>query len=197
MIVVRFQTTMPTDTLERSRSLFHGIREPGLPDAAHLPPTTGYQVSVRAGIPRSMVYDSPRRLESRGAVLRAGDRRGSLYRPVPPEALLDHLEQSFIRESSRCARTWAAACRHRTMIDSGAAGAQVGLWIGRHFGDGRAGTSGGPGDPGGRALRPRSERPPLAGASGGHLHRRPEAPVAWESGIPGSRARFNNSIGSC
>jgi Cd2+/Zn2+-exporting ATPase len=59
------------------------------------PPTTGYQVSVRAGIPRSMVYEALGRLESRGAVLRAGDHRGTLYRPVPPEALLDHLEQSY------------------------------------------------------------------------------------------------------
>jgi Cd2+/Zn2+-exporting ATPase len=59
------------------------------------PPTTGYQVSIRAGIPRSMVYEALGRLESRGAVLRAGDQRGTLYRPVPPEALLDHLEQSY------------------------------------------------------------------------------------------------------
>jgi Cd2+/Zn2+-exporting ATPase len=59
------------------------------------PPTTGYQVSVRAGIPRSMVYEALGRLESRGAVLRAGDHRGTRYRPVPPEALLDHLEQSY------------------------------------------------------------------------------------------------------
>jgi len=61
--------------------------------AAH--PTTGYQVSIRAGVPRSMVYEALGRLEARGAVLRSADRRGSLYSPVLPETLLDHLEQGF------------------------------------------------------------------------------------------------------
>jgi len=87
---------MPTDTLGALQDLgFTEYESRVYLTLLTSPPTTGYQVSVRAGIPRSMVYEALGRLESRGAVLRAGDRRGSLYRPVPPEALLDHLEQSF------------------------------------------------------------------------------------------------------
>ncbi len=58
-------------------------------------PATGYQVSVRAGIPRSMVYEALGRLEARGAVLRSSNRRSTSYSPVPPEALLDHVEADF------------------------------------------------------------------------------------------------------
>ncbi|HSR49110.1 MAG TPA: helix-turn-helix domain-containing protein [Anaerolineales bacterium] len=54
-------------------------------------PATGYQIGVRAGVPRSMVYEALGRLEARGAVLRSGDRRATRYRPVPPEAFLDRL----------------------------------------------------------------------------------------------------------
>jgi sugar-specific transcriptional regulator TrmB len=52
-------------------------------------PASGYQVSKDAGIPRSMVYEALGRLHARGAVLRTGKERTTLYRPVPPEALLD------------------------------------------------------------------------------------------------------------
>lgn len=58
-------------------------------------PATGYQLGVRSGVPRSMVYEALGRLESRGAVLRAGDRRGTLYRPVAPEAFLDGIEHGY------------------------------------------------------------------------------------------------------
>lgn len=54
-------------------------------------PATGYQIGVRAGVPRSMVYEALGRLEARGAVLRSGDHRATRYRPVPPEAFLDRL----------------------------------------------------------------------------------------------------------
>ncbi len=56
-------------------------------------PATGYQIGKQAGVPRSMVYEALGRLEARGAVLKAEDRRATLYRPVPPEALLDRYEQ--------------------------------------------------------------------------------------------------------
>ena len=59
------------------------------------PPTSGYQVSIRAGVPRSMVYEALGRLEARGAVLRTAGRRGSLYSPVLPGTVLDNLEQGF------------------------------------------------------------------------------------------------------
>jgi sugar-specific transcriptional regulator TrmB len=55
-------------------------------------PATGYQLSKGAGIPRSMVYEALGRLHARGAVLKTGDYRGALYRPVSPEALLDRYE---------------------------------------------------------------------------------------------------------
>jgi sugar-specific transcriptional regulator TrmB len=56
-------------------------------------PVTGYQVSKDAGIPRSMVYEALGRLHARGAVMKTGDYRGALYRPVAPEALLDRYEE--------------------------------------------------------------------------------------------------------
>lgn len=55
-------------------------------------PTTGYQLSKKAGIPRSMVYEALGRLDARGAVLKAGGERVTLYRPLPPEVLLDRFD---------------------------------------------------------------------------------------------------------
>ena len=52
-------------------------------------PSTGYQISRDAGIPRSMVYEALGRLEARGAVLSSEDKRATHYRPVPPDTLLD------------------------------------------------------------------------------------------------------------
>lgn len=54
-------------------------------------PATGYQLSKQANIPRSGVYEALGRLEVRGAVLRTEDTKATLYRPMPPEALLDRL----------------------------------------------------------------------------------------------------------
>ncbi|GAB4575912.1 MAG: hypothetical protein Kow0077_29780 [Anaerolineae bacterium] len=55
-------------------------------------PDTGYQISKRAGVPRSMVYEALGRLRARGAVLETRESRSTLYRPLPPDVLLDHHE---------------------------------------------------------------------------------------------------------
>ncbi|MBN2500501.1 MAG: TrmB family transcriptional regulator, partial [Anaerolineales bacterium] len=60
-------------------------------------PANGYQVSKHSGVPRSMVYEALGRLEARGAVLKKEDRRATLYRPVPPDVLLDHYEEEHQR----------------------------------------------------------------------------------------------------
>jgi Cd2+/Zn2+-exporting ATPase len=52
-------------------------------------PATGYQLSREAGIPRSMVYEALGRLETRGAVLKTPEEKATLYRPVPPDTLLE------------------------------------------------------------------------------------------------------------
>jgi Cd2+/Zn2+-exporting ATPase len=52
-------------------------------------PATGYQISKSAGVPRSMVYEALGRLEARRAVLKTAEEKAMLYRPVPPETLLD------------------------------------------------------------------------------------------------------------
>lgn len=52
-------------------------------------PATGYQISKHTGVPRSMVYEALGRLHARGAVLRTGDQRATLIRPVPPDTLLE------------------------------------------------------------------------------------------------------------
>ena len=58
-----------------------------------LNPATGYQISKEAGVPRSMVYEALGRLTTRGAVLRTDEHRATLYRPLPPEMLIDRHEQ--------------------------------------------------------------------------------------------------------
>lgn len=66
-------------------------------------PDTGYQISKRAGVPRSMVYEALGRLRARGAVLETRESRGTLYRPLPPDVLLDHheAEQRHLLEGLR------------------------------------------------------------------------------------------------
>lgn len=56
-------------------------------------PATGYQISKHAGVPRSMVYEALGRLQARGAVLTTDRDRATLYRPLPPEVLLDRYAQ--------------------------------------------------------------------------------------------------------
>lgn len=56
-------------------------------------PATGYQLSKEAGVPRSMVYEALGRLRNRGAVLETIEDRATLYRPLPPDVLLDNHEQ--------------------------------------------------------------------------------------------------------
>jgi Cd2+/Zn2+-exporting ATPase len=56
-------------------------------------PANGYQLSKRTGVPRSMIYEALGRLHTRGAVLKSGDERSTLYRPVPPDDLLDRYKR--------------------------------------------------------------------------------------------------------
>ncbi|MCS6843235.1 MAG: hypothetical protein NZ528_02775 [Caldilineales bacterium] len=74
-------------------------------------PATGYQISKEAGVPRSMVYEALGRLRSRGAVLETPDDRATLYRPVPPDVLLDNhqrAQQALVAElRSRLAALYA------------------------------------------------------------------------------------------
>jgi Cd2+/Zn2+-exporting ATPase len=51
-------------------------------------PATGYQLSKRSGVPRSMAYEALGRLDTRGAVLQTRDGKSTRYRPLPPEMLL-------------------------------------------------------------------------------------------------------------
>ena len=60
-------------------------------------PATGYQLSKAAGIPRSMVYEALGRLSARGAVLKTEEGRATLYRPLPPDTLLDRHHQEHQR----------------------------------------------------------------------------------------------------
>ena len=60
-------------------------------------PATGYQLSKTAGIPRSMVYEALGRLEARGAALSTPEDKATLYRPVPPDTLLDRFENETRR----------------------------------------------------------------------------------------------------
>ncbi len=59
----------------------------------HENPATGYQLSKKSGVPRSMVYEALGRLSVRGAVLETIEGRATLYRPLPPDVLLDRYEE--------------------------------------------------------------------------------------------------------
>jgi Cd2+/Zn2+-exporting ATPase len=67
-------------------------------------PATGYQLSKQAGIPRSMVYEALGRLDTRGAVLKTEDAKATLYRPMPPEALLQRLDDEHGRRMENLQR---------------------------------------------------------------------------------------------
>lgn len=56
-------------------------------------PANGYQLSKRTGVPRSMVYEALARLNARGAVLKSGDQRATLFQPVPPDLLFERYER--------------------------------------------------------------------------------------------------------
>lgn len=56
-------------------------------------PATGYQISKASGVPRSMVYEALGRLDNRGAVLSTKTGRATLYRPLPPDMLLEGYER--------------------------------------------------------------------------------------------------------
>ncbi len=56
-------------------------------------PATGYQLSKAAGIARSMVYEALGRLSTRGAVLKTEEDKVTLYRPLPPDTLLERHKQ--------------------------------------------------------------------------------------------------------
>lgn len=60
-------------------------------------PATGYQLSKESGVPRSMVYEALRRLHRYGAALETVEGRATLYRPLPPEQLLDRHESDHNR----------------------------------------------------------------------------------------------------
>ncbi len=57
-------------------------------------PVTGYELSNKAGIRRSLVYDVLNRLIARGAVYRIAD-EPARYMPVPYDKFLDSVKQGF------------------------------------------------------------------------------------------------------
>lgn len=66
-------------------------------------PTTGYQISKDAGIPRSMVYESLGRLHARGIILRTENQKTTYYQPVPPQVLLNRYEEEHDQVMDRLA----------------------------------------------------------------------------------------------
>jgi sugar-specific transcriptional regulator TrmB len=56
-------------------------------------PANGYQLSKKTGVPRSMVYEALGRLHARGAILKSGNGRITIYRPLPPEQLLERYDR--------------------------------------------------------------------------------------------------------
>lgn len=67
-------------------------------------PATGYQISKKSGVPRSMVYEALSRLHARGAALETIEDRATLYRPLPPDQLLDRYEAEHRRLLDRLRR---------------------------------------------------------------------------------------------
>jgi sugar-specific transcriptional regulator TrmB len=86
-------------------------------------PTTGYQISKSSGVPRSMVYETLSRLHSRGAVMETVEGRSTLYRPLPPDVLIDQFAADHLRlvESLRegMLRLYTASKEERSWSISG------------------------------------------------------------------------------
>jgi sugar-specific transcriptional regulator TrmB len=51
-------------------------------------PATGYRLSKRSGVPRSMAYETLSRLDARGVVMQSHEGKTTRYRPLPPDVLL-------------------------------------------------------------------------------------------------------------
>lgn len=62
-------------------------------------PATGYQLSKKSGVPRSMVYETLGRLSVREAVLESVEGRATFYTPLPPELLMNRYEDEQRRMS--------------------------------------------------------------------------------------------------
>jgi Cd2+/Zn2+-exporting ATPase len=60
-------------------------------------PATGYRLGKRSGIPRSMVYEALGRLRARGVVLETEEEKATLYRPLPPDTLLERMRRDHNR----------------------------------------------------------------------------------------------------
>jgi Cd2+/Zn2+-exporting ATPase len=60
-------------------------------------PATGYQLSKTSGVPRSMVYEALSRLQGRGAVLESVEDRASVYRPLPPDLLMERHHNDHLK----------------------------------------------------------------------------------------------------
>jgi Cd2+/Zn2+-exporting ATPase len=60
-------------------------------------PATGYQLSKTSGVPRSMIYEALSRLHARGAVMESIEDRAALYRPLPPDLLLQQLQEEHLQ----------------------------------------------------------------------------------------------------
>jgi len=58
----------------------------------HENPATGYGLSKKSGVPRSMVYETLGRLSARGAALESVEGRVTFYTPLPPDLLMDRYE---------------------------------------------------------------------------------------------------------
>lgn len=86
-------------------------------------PTTGYQISKKSGVPRSMVYETLSRLHARGAVMETVEGRSTLCRPLPPDVLVDQFAANHLRliESLRegMTRLYTASKEERSWSISG------------------------------------------------------------------------------
>ncbi len=60
-------------------------------------PANGYQLSKTSGVPRSMIYEALSRLHARGVVFESIEERASIYRPLPPDLLLEQHQAEHIQ----------------------------------------------------------------------------------------------------
>lgn len=95
-------------------------------------PATGYQISKKSSVPRSMVYETLSRLAARGAVLESVEERATLYSPLSPDLLMDHYEAEQRRmtenlreglqriyEATDEDKVWSISGRSHTLVYAG------------------------------------------------------------------------------
>ena len=75
-------------------------------------PATGYELSTHSGVPRSAIYSTLKKMESRGVVILV-QQQPARYAPLPPEQLCERLQQRYSSSIEELKRGFASMPMNR------------------------------------------------------------------------------------